>query len=279
MKNVIKNRSQRRGTFKKPQLRLNGFRPGHKSSKLLRKYVNECTSNRNGEVGEWILKNISSPKDVIGWNPEMRGWVHKLLNQDKLIEELDLKLNEDTTINDGIPTYIPKNDKPQKLIQFIEYLTKVISSEMGIEPTGIGTHPYDERGFSQVCSLTGNSFFIRKYGNKLQFQSEELEFSISNLKDGVEIHNIEVKSKGNGIGTKFLEGLTFVSEITDYPVYLVPIDFKGIMGGNGKLSKWYQKNGFKKTNTPYLSYQPTGEFKTNLFEVPNEVLEKFRMVG
>lgn len=279
MKNVIKNRSQRRGTFKKPQLRLNGFRSGHKSSKLLRKYVDECVTG-NTHSGVWIMKNISNPIQVKGWDNEMRVWVHKLLNQDELIKELELELNEETTIKDGFPTYRPKNDKPQKLIQFNHLLIEGLKSELGIKNIGVGTHPYNTEGHCQSSSLNGRgSFFIRKYGNKLHLKSDEIQFTISNLKDGIELHNIEVTSIGNGVGTKFLNIVKLVSDVTDIPVYLVPLDFKGIMGGNGKLRKWYMKNGFKKTNTPFLSYEPTGELKMNLGDVPTDVLEKYQMVG
>lgn len=278
---VTQNRRERRN--KKPfSYRTNGFRTNSRTLNLLKRFDEECIVDGSNQ-GEWIMKNIKSSLDVIGWSPEFRSICLKLLNQKELINFLELELNEEQTKKNGFKSYNPKNDCPSQLYNFSHLFNQGLQGELGLSQPIFHPHPSSLGSHTQVCSLTPhNTFFVRKYGNYFDIKCDEISFVISNLKDGIEIHNIEVKETGKGLGTKFLELVKKISDVTNIPIYLFPVDFKGIWRDKNKtLKNWYSKNGFTEVEKLGVhKYTPkVGGKVIELQPVPNEVLEKFQMVG
>ena len=277
MKKTIKNRSQRRGTQRPHKVIPNGFRSSSRTTRLLQKFY-EVTENPNRHEGEWMMKNIKSIKDVLGFPTGIRKVFIKMLNQGKLNEYLELEQIIDPVKGEGYVVFQNKNEDPIKLLSFMNLLQQIMKDELEIEGE-VNTHSKNKLSHSSTTDMMGSSkynYHLKIYKNMLSFRSDEIEFDLTSCKDGVEIHTIDVKKRFNGLGKSFLKVLQLVSELSGIPIYLFPIDHKKVFNGGTKgLKEWYSRNGFPQVEDfPVHSYIPTNYYKINLPEVPKEVLEK-----
>ena len=274
MKTISKNRRMRRRNVK-PTIQLNGFRNSSRTTKLLTKFF-EVDNDPNQHEGLWLMKNIKSNKDTIGFPGGLRKVCSELINYKELYDFCEIeKFESEYDVVEW--SYKNKNEDITKLLQFSNILHNILNDN-GIPISELNPNSFSNHSYSQTCNLNHRSscYFLKVYKNMVTFSSDKVEFDLSWMKDGIEVTSILVKDRFNGTGTKVLECLKQVSEITNTPLYLFPIDYKGVFNGGTKgLKRWYSKNGFNQVgNLPVHSFKPVLGMDIKLPEVPKEILEK-----
>lgn len=280
IKNSGKTRSQRRGTFKNPNIyemgRNNGnylpltpfvkggFRVNHPSIKLLKEW-DEVDKDPSKNEGEWLMETFNNMNQVISFPPSYRKLVKDLLNMNELHEYLELDKIDDPTGCGFSHQHENRNENPERLLTFYNILDQRLEDEMKINGD-VTPLPKCLRTSTTTTNLNHNTkcYFLRVYKNKIDFQSDVIDFELSSVRDGVEVGLIKVKDRFNGTGTRFLEILKGVSEDTNIPLYLFPIDYDSVFeGGTKGLQKWYERKGFIQVGElPVHTYQPNKETST-----------------
>jgi hypothetical protein len=105
------------------------------------------------------------------------------------------------------------------------------------------------------------------------FKSKSIGYEISFIpysKDSVELWSINVKNRGNGIGSEIMSRILDVSDKTGIKVKLIPVDYdrdkNTPINYLQKLKKWYSVDfRFRKSAIifdPYFTYSPSSvEYK------------------
>lgn len=292
MKEFIKqnfklNRRLRRKLNRKsgitPNLNKDGFRPQkiEKSLKLLREFWKEG-NDPNGHEGQFLMKNIKNMSDTISFPDDLRRICKNLLNQEDLYNFLDLEEIKWNWNNDDMICHKNKNEEPIKLLQFGNVLLNTLEKHFETEFT-LDNRPFCYGSHNGSCDLSNGghrNFCLKTYKNISVFRSDVVDFEISWIKDGIEFSQFLVKDRFNGTGTKFLEILKDVSEITNIPVYLFPIDYKSVFnGGTIGLKEWYSKNGIPQVgNLPVHCYEPHLDSSIELSQPPSDYVEHTRFL-
>lgn len=286
-----KSRRVRRGNRKPGQPYVKGFRRGSRTERLHLKFQKVIEDDKKNQV-EWLYKNIKSVKDVLGWctptqsnhfrslkNEDISSII-RLFNQDDLINYCEVVKDKKHSKKEGVPIYRNKHEDPSLLVNFMEMVGTFLQ-EMGVKVDGIGPHPKSMGTMTMSSCMDEHfSFYLKKHCNTFTFKSDKINFHISQLKDGLELHNIEVFERGNGLGTMFLDIVKNVSDLINKPIYLFPIDYRRV-SSNSNLRRWYVKRGFNRVESFSLyKYTPkVGGKVIQLHPINKEKLKEYGMVG
>jgi hypothetical protein len=152
------------------------------------------------------------------------------------------------------------SEKLMVLDDFIKEVSKELNVEFTCKVTSF------QRGVQR-----GKKYKVENFETSI-YKSKSIGFQISFIpysNNSIELWEINVNKRGNGIGSEILSSVLDVSDRTGIKVKLVPVDYdrdentpKDYLN---RLKKWYSIGfGFKKSKfpfDPYYTYNPYTEYK------------------